>query len=62
MSSDREVVGTTLGAVVEAPLGTYVGSEMRPLEGCTDVSVDGKFYVLLDHWKYLISGKTKVLN
>ena len=29
--SDREVVGTTLGAVVGVPLGAYVGSEIGSL-------------------------------
>ena len=44
------MVVTTLGAVVEVPLGTYGVSELGSLESSTDGAVDGNFDGLLDQW------------
>ena len=56
------MVGTTLGAVVGVPLGTYFGSELGSLEDCNYGDVDGKFDGLLEQWTEFISQQMKVLN
>ena len=56
------MVGTTLGAVVGFPFGTYVGSNLGYLEGSTDRAMYGKFEGLLDYWMDLNSEQMKVLN
>ena len=52
--SDREVVGTTLGAVVGVPLGAYVDSELVSLEGFTGGSVYVRFEKKMDQWIDLV--------